>query len=175
MKRLLLIAGAALAAATFVPLAGGGGSSYDYVVGAGERATDDGVPINHFSVSAQDGPVGVFGQYQRHSIGLTNELTVDVTCTYIAGNRAMIGGVIRKAVNVFPELEGIGFAVAFEDNGNPAAGVTPDRVSSFDFFAEPGRTPPMTQADCASEVESSGIFNTFHPMASGNVEIYDAP
>jgi hypothetical protein len=51
MKRLLLIAGAALAAATFVPLAGGSGSSYDYVVGAGERATDDGVPINHFSVT----------------------------------------------------------------------------------------------------------------------------
>lgn len=175
MKRIFVVVTAAVAVATFAPLASSGSGSYDDVVGAGERATDDGVPINHFSVSAHDGPSGVSGQYQRHSIGLTNELTVDVTCTYIVGNRALIGGVVRKAVNVFPELEGIGFAVAFEDNGSPAGGMTPDRVSSFDFFAEPGRTPPMTQADCASEVASSGIFDTFHPMASGNVEIYDAP
>jgi hypothetical protein len=172
MKSPLIAVAAAVATTLFIPFADAG-SSYDYVVGAGERATDDGIPINHFSVSAHDGPSGVSGQYQRHSIGLSNEFTVDVTCTYIVGNRAMIGGIIRQAVGS-PEIEGLGLAVAFEDNGTPAGGVTPDRVSSFDLFIEPGRTPPLTQADCAAEVEASGIFNTFHPMASGDVQVYDA-
>ena len=170
MKRLLLAIAAIAVAATFIPLASASGP-YDYVVGAGERATDTGVAINHFSVAAHDSNAGVTGQYQRHTIGQDTELTVDLKCLYVVGNQAVVGGVIRHAVNA-PELEGVGFAVAFEDNGHPVGGVTPDRVSSFDFFVEPGRTPPMTQADCMAE---SFLFALFHPMASGNVKVYDAP
>jgi hypothetical protein len=173
MQRLLLAFGAAVAAAAFTPLAGAVGS-YDQVVGAGTRATDDSSQIvNRFAVQAFDGPSGVSGFYNVHPEGNPSATRrVDIKCTYVAGSRAVVGGIIVDAPN--PDLIGIGFAIAFEDNGNPQGGVTPDRVSSNDFFTEPGRTPPLTQADCAAEA-ASGIFNTFHPMASGDIQIYDAP
>jgi len=40
-------------------------------------------------------------------------------------------------------------------------------------MVEPGRTPPLTQADCAAEAASGNLAN-WHLMASGNVQITDA-
>jgi hypothetical protein len=172
MERRFVALIAAVAAAAFSPLAGASGS-YDYVVGGGERATQSGETVNHFAVSAHDGPNGVSGNYHVERAGGGSSFDVDVKCTYVAGNRALIGGVITHEVNR-PGLDGVGFAVAFEDNGQPQDGITPDHVSFFDFFVEPGRTPPMTQADCAAEA-ATGLLDTFQPMAAGNVEVFDAP
>src|SRR5262245_4962142 len=142
--------GTAVAAAALVPLAGAG-EPHGSVVGAGQRATDTGQILNHFAVSAQDGPNGVTGNYHVEGAGPgASSFDVDVKCTFIDGNQALIGGVITHEVNR-PGLDGVGFAVAFQDNGNPGGGATPDRVSFNDFFVEPGRTPPTTQAECAAE------------------------
>jgi hypothetical protein len=173
MQRRFLALMAAVAAAAFTPLAGASGS-YDYVVGGGERATQSGETLNHFAVSAHDGPNGVTGNYHVEAAGPgASSFDVDVKCTYMDGNQALIGGVITHQVNR-PGLDGVGFAVAFQDNGNPAGGGTPDRVSFNDFFLEPGRTPPMTQADCAAEA-ATVFLDAFQPMAAGDVEVFDAP
>jgi hypothetical protein len=173
MNRALLGVAAVVAAAAFVPLAGAGGS-FDYVTGAGERATESGDLVNHFAVNAQDGPNGVVGTYHAESAAPgASSFDVEVKCMYVAGNRALIGGIITHEV-ARPELDGVGFAVAFEDNGSPQGGTTPDRVSFSDFFVEPGRTPPTTQADCAAEAASL-LQYPFQPMAAGNVTVSDAP
>jgi hypothetical protein len=116
MKRLLLTVGTAIAAAAFTPLAAVVGSSDPQIVGAGARATDSYVGINHVS------------------------------------------------------FIGHGYAVGFQDNGDPTGGVTPDLVTNHDFFVEPGRTPPVTQADWAAEWTSGNLSN-WHLMASRNVRI----
>jgi hypothetical protein len=171
MKRLLVSVAAAVAAAAFTSLAGADGSPQ--VVGAGERANDSGQAINHFAVEVSEGSSGVSGVFVLHGVGDPSAtFRVDVKCDYVAGNFAVIGGVIVDSGD--PAFIGHGYAVGFEDNGDPQDGVTPDRVTNHDFFVEPGRTPPLTQADCAAEA-ASGNLADWHPMASGNVQIHDAP
>jgi hypothetical protein len=164
---------AAVAEAAFTPFAGAGGSD-DYVVGAGTRATDEsGQIVNHFAVEAYDGPSGVSGSFTFHPENDPSAtFRVAVKCTYVAGKVAVIGGVIVDAGD--PAFTGHGYAVGFEDNGDPQGGTTPDRVTNHDIFIEPGRTPPLTQADCAAEAASGNLAN-WHPLASGNVQVYDAP
>jgi hypothetical protein len=171
VKRLLASVAAAVAAAAFTSFAGADGSPQ--IVGAGVRANASGQGILQFAVEASERTNGVSGVFIAHPVpNPSATLRVDVKCDYVAGNFAMIGGVIVD--NEFPEFIGVGYAVGFEDNGDPQNGVTPDRITNQDFFAEPGRTPPLTQADCAAEV-ASGNLSGWHPMASGNVHISDAP
>ena len=161
-----------MAAAALTPLAAATGSN-DQVVGAGARATDAGQGINHFAVEVSERPSGVSGVFTFHpDSDPSATFRVDVKCTYVAGNFAVIGGVILDAGD--PAFIGHGYAVGFEDNGQPQDGNTPDRVTNHDVFVEPGRTPPVTQADCAAEAASGNLAN-WHPMASGNVQINDAP
>jgi hypothetical protein len=83
----------------------------------GARANDSGGIVNRFAVEASDGPSGVSGFYNVHPENDPSATRrVDVKCMYVAGNQVVIGGVIVDAV---PELIGVGFAIAFEDNGNP--------------------------------------------------------
>ena len=167
MKRLLFAVTATVAAAALTPLAGADGSPQ--AVGAGARADASGQGINHFAVQVSEGENGVSGVFNLHGDGNPSAtFRVDVKCDYIAGNVAVIGGVIVAAGD--PTLIGHGYAVGFEDNGDPQGGATPDRVTNHDFFVEPGRTPPMTQADCATEA-ASGNLPDWHQMASGNVHI----
>ena len=167
MKRLFFVVAAVITAAAFIPVAVAD-CPYDYVVGAGERSGNP----EHFEVGAQTRPIGAFGQYQV-MFANGQAATMNVTCLYVVGNRATVGGVITRAVP--STLEGLGLATAFEDNGNPVAGVTPDRQSGNDVFSEPGRTPPMTLADCIAESFLLGPPADWNPMTSGNVEIHDAP
>ena len=168
MKRLLLAGTATVVAAALTPLAGAVGSPH--VVGAGTRADASGQGINHFAVQVSEGENGVSGVFNLHGDGNPSAtFRVDVKCDYIAGNVAVIGGVILVAPD--PTFIGHGYAVGFEDNGDPQGGATPDRVTNHDFFVEPGRTPPLTQADCAAEA-ASGNLSDWHPMASGNLQIH---
>ena len=169
MKRLLSAVTAAVAAAAFTPLAGASGSPQ--VFGAGARATDSYVGTNHFMVEVSQGANGVSGVFTFHPDSAPSAtFRVDVKCDYIAGTFAVIGGVIVDAAD--PSFIGHGYAVGFVDNGDPQGGVTPDLVTNHDFMTEPGRTPPMTQADCAAEA-ASGNLADLHLMASGNVQIND--
>jgi hypothetical protein len=162
---------ATVVAAALTPLAGAVGSPQ--VVGAGARADDSGQGINHFAVQVSERESGVSGFFTFHpDSDPSATFRVDVKCDYIAGNVAVIGGVILDAGD--PTFIGHGYAVGFEDNGDPQGGATPDRVTNHDVFVEPGRTPPLTQADCATEAASGNLPN-WHPMASGNVQINDAP
>ena len=171
MKRLLFAVGTAVAAAAFTPLAVADGS-HAQVVGAGARATDSYVGTNHFAVEVSQGVNGVSGVFTFHpDSDPSATFRVDVKCDYIAGNVAVIGGVIVDAAD--PSWIGHGYAVGFQDNGDPQGGVTPDLVTNHDVMIEPGRTPPMTQADCAAEA-ASGNHANWHPLASGNVHINDA-
>ena len=171
MRRLLAVI-AVTAAVVFVPLAGADGT-HTQVVGAGARATDSYVGTNHFAVQVSQDSNGVSGVFTLHpDSDPSARFRVDVKCDYIAGNVAVIGGVIVDAAD--PSFIGHGYAVGFQDNGNPQGGITPDLVTNHDFFTEPGRTPPLTQADCAAEW-ASGNLSTWHLMASGNVQINDAP
>jgi hypothetical protein len=168
MKRLLLAVTTTVVAVALTPLAGAVGSPQ--VVGAGTRANDSGQGINHFAVQVSEGVNGVSGVFVVHGdADPSATFRIDVKCDYIAGNVAVIGGVIVDAGD--PTLIGHGYAVGFEDNGDPQGGATPDRVTNHDFFVEPGRTPPVTQADCAAEA-TSGNLSDWHPMASGNVQIH---
>jgi hypothetical protein len=171
MTRLFLAVTAAVAAAALAPLAGAGGSAE--IVGAGARANDAGQAINHFAVTVSQGPTGVSGVFTLHpDASPAATFRVDVKCDYVAGNFAVIGGVIVDAGD--PSFIGHGYAVGFMDNGNPQGGITPDLVTNHDFMVEPGRTPPLTQADCAAEAASDNLPN-WHPLASGNVRINATP
>src|SRR6187455_1508120 len=110
MKRLLLGVTAAVAVMTFAPLAGAGGSPE--IVGAGARATDAYVGINHFAVEVSQGVNGVSGVFTFHpDTDPSATFRVDVTCDYIVGNVAVIGGVIVDAAD--PLWIGHGYAVGF--------------------------------------------------------------
>ena len=175
MKRLLLCGAflamtAAVVVTAFVPLAGAGGTAE--IVGAGARATDAYVGINHFAVDVSQDANGVSGVFTFHPDGDPSAtFRVEVKCDYIAGNVAVIGGVIVDAAD--PSFIGHRYAVGFQDNGDPRGGITPDLVTNHDVMVEPGRTPPLTQADCAAEAASGNLAN-WHLMASGNVQITDA-
>jgi hypothetical protein len=172
MKRVLLGLTAIAATAAFTPFAAAKQSG-PQVVGAGARATDSYVGTNHFAVQVSQSANGVSGVFIFHpDSDPSATFHVDVKCDYITGKVAVIGGVIVDAAD--PSFVGHGYAVGFMDNGTPQNGVTPDLVTNHDFMVEPGRTPPLTQADCAAEAASGNLAN-WHLMASGNVQISNAP
>jgi hypothetical protein len=147
--------------------AGSTGSPYDSVNGSGWRGnfSTPNTALTHFVVSAQDGPQGVSGSYRSDSGGKGNPqltFTGTVTCLYVSGDHALVGGVITKAA-VADEV-GNGFAVGFIDN----SGTTPDTVTLSDVFAP-------TPVDCGSEADFLfGGIPTL-PFVQGNVVINAAP
>jgi hypothetical protein len=169
MKRFFVATAVFAVALTFWSLsAGGANGPYDFAVGAGDRGTPTGgLFVHHFALSAHDGPNGPSGSYvSRSDVNALFSFNGRVTCLFVDGNRAVVGGEITKR---YSSEQQNGFMVAFEDNGPPAGGVTMDRISLIDLE----RATPPTQADCATE--GLAFFGLFRPMLSGNVTIYDAP
>lgn len=142
--------------------AGAAGGPSDSVTGSGWRGnvvTPD-TPITHFAVSAHDGPQGVSGTYT--SINAGNPLLDfrgDVTCLYVNGDQAVVGGVVTGGGE--PGQIGTGFAVGFVDNGSP----NPDAAT----FSDVELPQPV---DCVAE---SSLFTLeLFPVLRGNVEVTDA-
>jgi hypothetical protein len=169
MKRLAACLGALALGVAVVPAisAGSTGSPYDSVNGSGWRGNIviPNTPLTHFAVSAQNGPQGVSGSYSSNSTSTGNpQLSFQgtVTCLSVAGDHAVVGGVITKA-EVADEV-GNGFAVGFIDN----PGTTPDTVTLSDVFAP-------TPVDCDSE--AAFLFGGIPtlPFVQGNVVVNDAP
>jgi hypothetical protein len=137
--------------------------------GAGESVTGSGwrgnlttpdTPITHFAVSAQNGAPGVAGVYS--SMNASNALLNfrgDVTCVLVAGNHAVVGGVVASGGE--PGQVGTGFAVGFVDNPSPTA----DRVTFTD-------TERATPVDCIAEAVLFAM--TTFPVLRGNVEVEGA-
>jgi hypothetical protein len=167
MKRLAACLGVLALGVAVVPAisSGSSGSPYDSVNGSGWRG-DLGRPntrLTHFVVSAQNGPHGVSGTYSSDS-SANPQLTISgtVTCLYVAGDHALVGGVITEA-DVADEV-GNGFAVGFIDN----PGTTPDTVTLSDVFAP-------TPVDCGSEAAFLFGGIPMLPFVQGNLVINDAP
>ena len=132
------------------------------MTGAGERGTvaDPSRSFLHFAVSAHEGPNGVFGSYSSKSVSPVLTFRGIVTCLYVIGDHAVVGGVVTKGGA--PGQVGTGFAVGFIDNPSP----TPDQVTLTDTFA-------TTPVDCVAE--AAGLFTLPLPLVRGNVEVNDAP
>jgi hypothetical protein len=130
---------------------------FQSLTGSGWRGNvaDPTTPITHFAVSARNGPHGVAGSYLSMNAGnpLLN-FTGDVTCLYVVGDHAIVGGVVTS--RGAPGQVGTGFAVGFVDN----ASATPDMVTFSDVFL-------AAPVDCVAE---TGLFSlaTF-PVLNGNV------
>ena len=169
MKRLAGCLGALALGVAVVPAlsAGSSGSPYDSVNGSGWRGNivTPNTALTHFVVSAQNGPQGVSGSYHSDSGTKGNPqltFTGTVTCLYLAGDHALVGGVITKAA--VPDEVGNGFAVGFIDT----PGATPDTVTLSDVFAP-------TPVDCGSEADFLfGGIPTL-PFVIGDVVVNDAP
>ena len=160
MKRLAGCVCAVAFAVAFVPAAsiGSAGGPDDSVSGSGWRGNviNPTTPVTHFAVSAHDGPNGVFGTYISQSpISLLN-FNGTVTCLFVSGDHAVVGGVQTTGANA-----GTGFAVGFIDNPSP----TPDTVTLTD-------TGAVTPVDCVAEAVQ---FTITLPFVRGNVVVNDAP
>jgi hypothetical protein len=166
MKRVLAVVAVAAAAVTMLVSAGAAlGKSTDglniVVAGSGWRGnvSNPTTPITHFAVDAQTGPQDVSGTYS--SMNASHPLlnfSGNVTCLYIAGNQAIVGGVVTSGGE--PGQIGTGFAVGFVDNPSP----TGDTVTFDDLML----SPPV---DCAQE---AFLFTlTTFPVLNGNVVISD--
>jgi hypothetical protein len=157
-------------ACSLSPMAPGSGSSqYDYAVGAGYRVVDPSINTPaHFALSAHEGPNGVFGTYNSMSDGPALNFDGDVTCLFVQGNQAIVGGVVRKGGAA--GQQGTGFAVGFQDNGAPGNSLLPDETTLTDAFIP----VPQNQADCIAQ---SFLLNPLlmRPVMPGNVTIRDAP
>lgn len=172
MPKALISAVVAAGALSLWPaFAGGDTGPFDYAVGSGEKPAIGIFPERHIAFSAHETTQGIQGHYNSKSSDapLVN-FSGRVTCLFVVGNRAIVGGVVTHAED--PTQEGTGFATAFEDNGEPTGGTPTDRASLTDVFIEPGRLPPVTEADCAAE---AGLFAFLEPISSGNFVIRDAP
>jgi hypothetical protein len=158
----------ALACSLSPAAAGSGNPQHDYAVGAGYRVNPTtGVVSNHFALSAHDGPKGVFGTYNSMSDAPGKNFDGDVTCLFVQGNQAIVGGVVRKGGDV--GQQGTGFAVGFRDNGSPGNSLMPDQTTLTDIDIDVSQTP----VDCMAE---SVLFSlTLFPVTPGNVTIRDAP
>jgi hypothetical protein len=137
---------------------------FQSVTGSGWRGNTSNplTPITHFTVDAQSTPTGVSGTYTSRNTLNNALLTFDgkVTCLYVSGNRAVIGGVVTSGGE--PGQIGTGFAVGFADDASP----TPDTVTFGDLML-------ATPVDCAAET-SLFTLTTFLVL-NGNVVINDAP
>jgi hypothetical protein len=140
----------------------GAGNSLQSVAGSGWRGTvaHPTTPITHFAVRAQNGPQGVSGTYSSMNSGnpLLN-FNGEVTCLYIAGDHAIVGGVVTSGGE--PGQLGTGFAIGFIDNPSLA----PDSVT----FSDVELAAPV---DCAAEA-SLFTLETF-AVLDGNVVVSDA-
>jgi hypothetical protein len=141
-----------------------GAGPFQSVSGSGWRGniTSPMTPITHFTVDAFSGPTGVSGTYTSMNT-LNNALltfTGTVTCLYVAGNQAVVGGVVTSGGE--PGQIGTGFAVGFADVASP----TPDTVTFGDLMLP-------TPVNCAAET-SLFTLTTF-PVLNGNVVVNDAP
>jgi hypothetical protein len=86
--------------------------------------------------------------------------SANVTCLYVVGNQAIVGGVVTSGGE--PGQIGTGFAVGFIDNPSP----TPDTVTFGDLEL-------ATPVDCAAE---AFLFTlTTFPVLDGNIVVRDAP
>jgi hypothetical protein len=83
-----------------------------------------------------------------------------VTCLYVNGDHAVVGGVVTKGGA--PGQVGTGFAVGFIDNPSP----TPDTVTLSDVFI-------ATPVDCVAETLLFTLPTL--PFVRGNVVVNDAP
>jgi hypothetical protein len=167
----LFLAGAAAAlvlAAAYVAIPGGAsaGPKYASANGAAER-TADAFAERHIAFSATNGPSGTTGEFTSHrqlapgsGPAPVFSFTGDVTCLRVDGNRAVIGGVIRHSF--FAENEGKQFFVAVEDNGNPASGASPDRVSAY------GLGDDVAGLTCDDVTD---LYATLAPVESGNIRV----
>jgi hypothetical protein len=164
MKRLIASLCAAVLGAAFVPAVsiGSAGGPYDSVSGSGWRGTvlNPTTAFSHFAVSAHDGPNGVSGTYTSKAPNPLVNFKGTVTCLYVSGDHAVVGGVVTKGGEA--GQVGTGFAVGFIDNPSP----TPDEVTFTDVLL----APPV---DCAAEAI---LFTlpTF-TVLRGNVVVNDAP
>jgi len=163
MKQLVSGVAAALAAAVFAA-AGGATGPHQFAGGAAERSADA-FAERHVAFSAHNGPNGTTGEFTSvrrlpggPAPGLT--FTGRVTCLRIDGNRAVIGGIIRHAM--LPANEGTMFFVAVEDDGKPASGDPPDRVSAYYTGL------PVGQETCDS---ATTLYATLAPITSGNITV----
>jgi hypothetical protein len=164
MKRLavcllVLILGAAAVPAISIGSAGG---PNDSVSGSGWRGSiaNPTTAITHFAVSARNGPHGVSGTYSSSSPSPVLNFRGTVTCLYVVGDHAVVGGVVTKGGDV--GQVGTGFAVGFIDNPSP----TPDTVTLTDPFLP-------TPVDCVAEA-ALFVLPTL-PFVRGNVVVNDAP
>jgi hypothetical protein len=164
MKRLVASLCVLAFAVAFVPAVstGSAGGPYDSVSGSGWRGNlvNPTTPISHFAVSAQDGPSGVFGTYSSESPNALLNFRGNVTCLYVNGDHAVVGGVVTSGGDV--GQVGTGFAVGFIDNPSPA----PDTVTLSDVTIPPA-------VDCVAEAALFTIPTL--PFVRGNVEVNDAP
>jgi len=164
MNRLIAVLCALALGVAFIPAisSGSAGGPYDSVTGSGYRGNvaNPTTPISHFAVSAHDGPGGVSGTYSTMAANALLNFRADVTCLYVNGNQAVVGGVVTSGGA--PGQVGTGFAVGFIDNPSP----TPDSVTFSDV------TIPPT-VDCFAEAI---LFTlpTF-TVLRGNVDVNDAP
>lgn len=172
-KRLqALLAVAAASAVALLAAAGGAsdarssGGPYQSAVGGAER-TADAFAERHVAFSAHNGPNGTSGEFTSHrqlapgaGPGPVVTFTGNVTCLRIDGNRAVIGGIIRHSL--FAANEGTMFFAAVEDNGNPASGAPPDRVSAYFVGVPPG----VETCDSATS-----LYGSLAPVESGNVQV----
>jgi hypothetical protein len=131
----------------------------DQVAGAGVFTAADG-RAQVISVAAMSGPAG---EDPRGSINIRipglGEATIDVTCMFVQGNRAAVGGPVRSGDIALPGYNWI--AVVVEDNGN---GPSADRVVSiFSFIPLP------------CELFVTGPFiDIVPPIEAGNFMVRDA-
>ena len=57
------------------------------------------MPLYSIALNAHDGPQGVFGTYNSKSDNPNLSFDGRVTCLFVQGNQATVGGVVRKGGN----------------------------------------------------------------------------
>jgi len=160
----LLVVTAVATIGVMMPGVASAGGVFPYVVGSGDF-TPAGGATRHFAVSADSGPQGVSGKFTAviETTPFAN-LVGDVTCLYAQGNRAVVGVLVRSDP-INPGLVGVGFLVAFVDNGVPSQSTTPDlRSAAFN-----GQSGAPTQAACVNAFPTA--FTTLFPISPGDVTV----
>jgi hypothetical protein len=141
----------AVIAACAYPAGATADSPYDYVTGGGWVVQYNCCVDAHFAFTAHNGPSGVTGQmqlrydYSRYPVneGFPNEeLTADVVCLTVLGNKAVLSGLITRAVNpAFGDEEGDYLTFTITDNGQPGS-LVPDEFEALNGSLGPCAAPP---------------------------------
>ena len=128
-----------------------------------------GVPDISVSAHSEPGTTAARGIMKFRNIvpsgeGTGGDVTVDVTCMYVEGTRALVAGVFRDGAEPFGPDFTFPYLVV-EDNGQPN-GPVPDRG---DASAAGG------QVDCTAQRLSINLgFPFVRPLVHGNVVVTDA-